>query len=100
MVEMAEKAEIAARFLKGIANAHRLAILCELSKGERNVSELMQVTGIPQTSISQHLAKLRDENIVSFRREHRSLYYRITHQAIIDIMEILYREFCQTDDPV
>ena len=95
MDDMREKAKLVSGFLKGFANEHRLMILCELATGEKNVTELIEATGIPQTSMSQHLSKLKEENIVSFRREHRTLFYYISHEAAGDMMEVLYKHFCQ-----
>ncbi len=97
MKEMEKKAGQAADFLKGLANVHRLLILCELSAGERNVTELMEATGIAQTSMSQHLSKLKKEGIVDFRRDHRTLYYAIADDAVIEVMSVLYERFCKED---
>ena len=93
--EMPAKAERVAEFLKGFANPHRLLVLCSLIEGEKSVSELIDATGIPQTSMSQHLAKLKDEGIVSYRREHRTLFYSIGHPATRDLMHLLYNSFCK-----
>ncbi|MFD1261525.1 ArsR/SmtB family transcription factor [Entomomonas asaccharolytica] len=90
-----DKANTAANFLKGIANPHRLLILCLLAEGEKNVTSLVETTGIPQTSISQHLAKLKQEKIVTFRRDHRVLYYSICNEAVTKIMDVLYQTFCK-----
>lgn len=95
MENMQENAKAAASFLKGIASTHRLLILCELATGEKSVTELIEATGMPQTSMSQHLSKLKEEKIVTFRRDHRVLFYRIDNQAVIKIIDVLYREFCQ-----
>lgn len=92
---MLDKADEAAGFLKGLANAHRLMILCQLAEGEKSVSELIEATGIAQTSMSQHLGKLKAEGIVDFRRDHRILYYRIAHEAVMTIMGTLYESFCK-----
>lgn len=92
--EMAGKAEAVAGFVKGLANPHRLLILCALSAGERSVSELIAFTGLTQTAMSQHLAKLRAEGIVDYRRDHRTLFYRIVHPAMNEIMAVLYVHFC------
>ena len=97
MEEMKEKAERAASFLKGLANKDRLMILCELSQGEKNVTALIEATGIAQTSMSQHLNKLKDEDIVTFRRNHRTLYYSISNPHVFDIMGTLYEAFCKED---
>ena len=95
---MKEKADYVSGFLKGIANTHRLLILCQLIDGEKNVAELIKATDIAQTSMSQHLSKLKDEGIVSFRREHRTLYYFISNDAAIQIMDVLYKCFCMKDN--
>ncbi|WP_337183968.1 metalloregulator ArsR/SmtB family transcription factor [Shinella sp.] len=97
--DMPAKAEAVAGFLKGLANSHRLLILCALANGERSVSELIEATGIAQTSMSQHLAKLKEERIVRFRRDHRTLFYAIDHPAVMEIMAVLYARFCTGDDP-
>lgn len=92
--EIAARAETVAGFLKGIANPHRLLILCALADGERNVSELIEKTGIAPTSMSQHLARLKEEGIVGFRRAHRELFYFIDHPAVGELMSVLYDHFC------
>ncbi len=94
MNEIQEKAELVSGFLKGLASPHRLLILCHLMEKERSVGDLIELTGIAQTSMSQHLSKLKDEGIVTFRRDHRVLYYAIAHGAVYDIMEVLYHHFC------
>jgi ArsR family transcriptional regulator, virulence genes transcriptional regulator len=93
--EMPAKANECANFLKGLASPHRLLILCALSKGRRSVTDLIKETGIAQTSMSQHLAKLKDEGIVDFDREHRMLFYFIDHPATMEIMTVLYSHFCE-----
>lgn len=95
MKKLEKSAEKASAFLKGLANKHRILILCHLSKGELCVSELMEQTGISQTSMSQHLSKLKLEGIVTFRREHRTLYYKIKNKSVLKIMDVLYNEFCK-----
>lgn len=97
MKEMQEKAEKVSGFLKGLASPHRLLILCFLAEGEQNVSALIKETGIAQTSMSQHLSKLKNEGIVNFRRDHRTLYYFICHDAAKDVMEVLHAHFCKED---
>lgn len=92
---MEKKAYDAANFLGGLANEHRLLVLCQLLDGERNVTALIEATDIPQTSMSQHLAKLKKEGIVDFRREHRTLYYYIKDPVVIEIMRMLYERFCR-----
>ena len=95
MEAMAPKAAGAAALLSGLANPHRLMILCALVEGERSVGALIDATGIAPTSMSQHLAKLKKEGLVDFRRDHRTLYYFINDPAALEIMEILYNRFCR-----
>lgn len=92
---MEERAGRASAFLKGIASPHRLMILCQLVEAEKSVTELIEATDIAQTSMSQHLSKLRQEGLVTYRREHRTLYYRIDNPAVLNIMSVLYEEFCK-----
>lgn len=92
------KVDEAASFLKGLANGHRLLILCQLAEGEKSVGELMAATGIAQTSMSQHLSKLKSENIVTFRREHRTLFYSICNDLVLRIMDAMYVSFCKEED--
>lgn len=93
--KMNQNAEKAAAFLGGLASPHRLRILCQLADGEKNVTSLIEATGLAQTSMSQHLNKLKDEGIVSFRREHRTLYYSITHPLALQVMQTLYEHYCR-----
>lgn len=96
MHNMEAKAEKITSLLKGLANSHRIKILCLLADGEKSVSELIEATGIAQTSMSQHLLKLRDEGIVDYRREHRTLYYTVTNNIALEIMQVLHKNFCPT----
>ena len=97
MEEIKNKAHAASNFLKGLANPHRLLILCELAQGERTVTQLIEASGLAQTSMSQHLKKLKSEGIIEYRRDHRTLYYRIIHPHVQDIMDVLYEAFCKGD---
>jgi DNA-binding transcriptional ArsR family regulator len=90
-----DKAGQAADFLKALASPHRLMILCQLTQGEKSVTDIIEATKIAQTSVSQHLNKLKQEGLVTYRREHRVLYYRIEHPAVLEVMEVMYRSFCQ-----
>lgn len=99
MSGMKDKTDAAASFLKGLASPHRMAILFHLSGGgEMSVGALIEATGISATSMSQHLAKLKEEGLVEFRREHRTLYYSIKDRAVYDIMAVLYGKFFRKID--
>ena len=71
-----QAAEVAA-ILRAIANERRLMILCKLVEwGEANVNSLADAVGLSQSALSQHLAKMRDEGVVAYRRESQTLWYR------------------------
>ncbi len=93
-----EKIYAASSFLKGMASPHRLSILCALAaEKECNVTTLIEITGLSQTSMSQHLSKLRNEGIIDYTRVHRELLYRITNPLTHDIMKVLYKAFCEPE---
>lgn len=94
MDDIREKAGEAAAFLRSMANPSRLMILCMLTEGERNVSDLLANLDISQTALSQHLARLRQEDIVEFRRNHRTLYYKIKNPHVAKIVSALYEIYC------
>lgn len=92
--EMKDEALQAAAFLKGLANPHRLTVLCALANGEHSVYELIEITGISQTSMSQHLSRLKAEGLVGFRRDHRTLYYYIKDMNVLRVIGILHDIYC------
>ena len=82
--------------LKSMANEDRLLLLCHLIDHERNVSELEAATGIRQPTLSQQLGVLRDEGLVSTRREGKYVYYTLANPAVIRVMHTLHGLFCAT----
>lgn len=92
---METHAEQAAAFLGGLASPHRMKILCELADGEKSVGALIEATGLAPTSMSQHLGKLRNEGIVTFRRDHRTLYYAIANPLALSVMAVLSEHYCK-----
>lgn len=91
------RAAEAEAFLKAMANRHRLMILCELHKGERCVSDLQQAVGLAQSALSQHLAKLREERIVSTRRQSQTIFYRLAAPTAARLVALLYDAYCKAD---
>jgi ArsR family transcriptional regulator, virulence genes transcriptional regulator len=89
------KAEEAERFLKALANAHRLMVLCELHKGETCVTDLQSAVGLTQSSLSQHLARLREDAIVKTRRESQTIYYSLADERAWKTIALLHEIFCQ-----
>lgn len=89
------KADEVADVLRALANKRRLLILCKLAEqGEANVSSLADAVGLSQSALSQHLARMRAEAIVSTRRESQTIWYRIADPRIASVMEVLYRTYC------
>jgi ArsR family transcriptional regulator, virulence genes transcriptional regulator len=93
-IDLAPKAEEAERFLKALANRHRLMILCELHKGEHSVAKLHEAIGLSQSSLSQHLARLRQDDLVKARRESQSIFYSLADEKISRFISLLYELFC------
>ena len=87
-------AEEAARLLRALANERRLMILCQLTDGERSVGQLMPLVGLSQSALSQHLAVLREEGLVTTRREAQSVWYRIDDPAALKGVATLAEIFC------
>ncbi|MBA1225514.1 ArsR/SmtB family transcription factor [Stutzerimonas stutzeri] len=85
----------AGALLKALANPDRLLLLCQLSQGERNVSELEQLLGIQQPTLSQQLAVLRREGLVATRREGKQIHYRISSPEALAVITTLYQLFCE-----
>jgi len=86
----------ASALLRAIANQQRLLILCHLAEaGEMNVSALQAELTLGQSALSQHLAKLRDEGIVAFRRDAQTLFYRIADPRAAKLLAVLHDEFCK-----
>ncbi len=92
--ELAPKAADAESFLKALANRHRLMILCELHKGELSVTALQRSLGLSQSSLSQHLARLRSDDLVTTRRASQTIYYSIGSSSVSQIIALLYDRFC------
>jgi DNA-binding transcriptional ArsR family regulator len=87
-----------AQLLRTLANPDRLLLLCQLAAGEACVSELAASSGIGQPSLSQQLGVLRDEGLVSTRREGKFVVYRMASEPAMAIMQVLHRFYC-TDAP-
>ncbi len=92
--EIHENAGRASDFLKGLANETRLVMLCALAEGEKNVSELEHLLGIRQPTLSQQLARLRSDNMVSTRREAKQIYYSLASEDAELVLGLIFELFC------
>lgn len=93
--DMRPHAARAAALLKAMANEQRLMILCTLIEGPLSVSELNERVALSQSALSQHLAVLREANIVSTTREAQSVRYELPAGIATDVIALLHREFCE-----
>lgn len=93
--QMAENATVAAQLLKAMANPQRLMLLCLLNQGELSVGQLNETLALPQSSLSQHLAKLRDAGLVSTRRDAQTIYYALASVEVKAIIATLYSLYCE-----
>ena len=92
---LAKQAGQAVRLLKMVANEKRLLILCFLAaRGEMTVGELVGVVKLSQSALSQHLAKLRADGLVDFRRTSQTLHYRVADQRTLRLLVVLKEIFC------
>jgi DNA-binding transcriptional ArsR family regulator len=86
----------ASRLLKALANPARLLLLCQLTQGEHCVNELEAHVGVLQPTLSQQLAVLRQEGLVSTRREGKQIYYSIASDEALAVMQVVHQQFCAT----
>lgn len=93
---LARQAATVADILRALANERRLMILCKLVEaGEATVGSLAETAGLSQSALSQHLAKMREEGLVAFRREAQTLWYRIADPRIEQLFAALHELFCR-----
>ena len=92
--EMIAKARDASEFLKALSHESRLILLCILSDGERSVGELESILGERQSTVSQQLARLRLEGLVSTRRDGKTIYYSLASENVRIILNALHAAFC------
>lgn len=92
---LASQAATAARMLKLLGNENRLLILCSLAaRSEMKVGDIVEAVGLSQSALSQHLALLRADGLVAFRRESQTLYYRISDPRAARLLKLLKDMYC------
>ena len=90
-------AEQAGKLLKALSNPDRLLLLCQMTQGEFSVRELELMTGIAQPTLSQQLTVLRDEQLVSTRRDGKQIFYTIISKEALAVLQVLYQLYCPQD---
>lgn len=91
---MVTNAENAAKWLKAIANPNRLMILCLLLDNELSVTQLNATVPLSQSALSQHLAVLRTQDLVSTRKSSQVVYYSLKNEQVTAIISIMHKQFC------
>ena len=91
---MASAAQRASDLKKTLGHKDRLMVLCHLASGEKSVGELANLLDIPQSPLSQHLARMRKESLVSTRREAQTIYYSISSGKAGRMVELMHELYC------
>ncbi len=95
LAKFSRQAGEAVALLKAMANESRLLVLCHLAEsGELSVGELADRVGLSQSALSQHLAKLREEGLVSTRKQAQTVYYRVCDPKAEQLLALLHDLFC------
>lgn len=85
----------AAAMLRAVGNEHRLLVLCLLIEhGEMTVGALLDHVALSQSALSQHLAVLREENLVSTRRDGQTIHYALVDGPALRILQVLHDTYC------
>jgi DNA-binding transcriptional ArsR family regulator len=92
--DMLAAADEASGLLKALSNRHRLIIVCQLIEKERSVGELAVLLNIRDSTVSQHLALLRKDGLVSARRDGQTIWYSIGSPKARELVRTLYRVYC------
>ena len=80
--------------IKAIAHPLRLKVLCVLGDKEVSVQAIVEAVGTSQSNISQHLAILRDKGVLCTRKDANRVYYRISDQRTLKLVELMREVFC------
>lgn len=97
LTQFKRDARMMAGYLKLIAHPGRLLMLCQMDENEVSVGELIALSGLSQSAVSQHLARLRDEGIVTTRGDAQTRYYRLSDDHMRQIIAALH-DVCEQMD--
>ncbi|MDH3925244.1 MAG: metalloregulator ArsR/SmtB family transcription factor [Xanthomonadales bacterium] len=92
--KMATAAQKASDLMKTLGHKDRLMVLCHLTSGEKSVGELAGLLDIPQSPLSQHLARMRKESLVKTRREAQTIYYSIASGEAEQFVSLMHDLYC------
>ena len=94
LMDHEEQVQIAARALKAISHPLRLKILCVVGDQEVCVQDIVEAVGTSQSNISQHLAILRDKDVLTTRKDANRVYYRVADQRTLQLIVLMREVFC------
>lgn len=97
LVKMHAAAGEASKLLKVLSNPDRMLLLCQMTQGEFSVKELEIMTGVLQPTLSQQLTVLREECLVSTRRESKQIFYSIASSEALAVLQVLYQLYCPSE---
>ena len=86
----------AARCLKAMSHPLRLKILCVLGTQSISVQDIVEEVGTSQSNISQHLAILREKDILGYKKEANRVYYYIDDERMLQLISMMRDVFCTT----
>ncbi|HEY9217858.1 MAG TPA: metalloregulator ArsR/SmtB family transcription factor [Phenylobacterium sp.] len=89
LIDLEDAAEEAAELLRLLANPHRLQVLCALRTGELSVGEIAARVGLSHSALSQHLAKLRADQVVGTRRQGQAIFYRVVDDEVLSVLAVV-----------
>jgi len=92
---MRRNAGEAVSMLRMLSHEGRLSVLCDLVTGECSVGALVESSGLSQSALSQHLAKLREEGLVKTRREGQTIFYRLADRRVTRLIGLLHELYCE-----
>jgi DNA-binding transcriptional ArsR family regulator len=93
--EIMRNARKASDFLKALSHESRLLVLCLLAERERSVREIEEILSLCQPTVSQQLARLRYDNLVTTRREGKNIYYSLANDDVREVISVVYDIFCK-----
>ena len=94
IAQMRIAAQAASSTLRALGNEDRLLLLCQLSQGEKSVSQLEELLDLHQPSLSQQLGVLRTEGLVDTRRDGKRIYYSVADPKVLHLLQLLYDLYC------
>lgn len=96
LLNLRRKSKGVAALLKQLSHPQRLLILCSMAGGEKSVGEIEKACGASQSAVSQFLKGMRLEGLVESRREGKQVYYKIQDERVFDLINSLYKIFCNS----